>query len=193
MWRAYGDPRGAMARQIAAGLGESRAFLHLTLACALGFVASLPEAARTARRLDIPDPIEGAFAAHLFGYLFVLPLLLYGLAALVHLAARVFGGGGGFLGARAALFWTALLAGPIALALALAGLGAELAGAPRLLPTLDYLGYAGASFWLWLFAATLAEAEGFVATRRVVAVVAVVVVAVVFGVGSVPDAAPAAG
>ena len=38
------------------------------------------------------------------------------------------------------------------------------------LPWLSVLGYAGLAFWLWLFAASLAEAEGFSATGRVAAV-----------------------
>ena len=100
------------------------------------------------------------------------PLLAYGLAALVHLAARAFGARGGFLAARAALFWSALAGG--------AG-GARRwrwsGSRPRRLDRaavawLGWLGYAGLAFWLWLFAASLAEAEGFAATGRVAAVVA---------------------
>jgi hypothetical protein len=160
-----------MARQVAAGLSEARALVHLMLACGLFFVASLPNALREARGLEVADPVEGAVAAHLFGYLALAPLLAYGLAAVVHLAARGFGGRGGFLAARSALFWSLLMAAPMAIALALVGVGVELA-APALLPWLAWLGYAALAFWLWLFAASLAEAEGFGATRRVAAVVA---------------------
>ncbi len=192
--RAYRDPRGAMAREVAEGLSEPRALRHLSLACALGFVASLPAAARRAQDLhDVPDPLTGVIAAHLFGYVFVAPLLLYGLAALMHLAARAFGGRGAFLGARSALFWAALLGGPIALALALAGVLVEIAGGPRLLPPLVYLGYAGLGFWLWLLAASLAEVEGFGATRRVAAALALGVAGVALGLGTLAGAAPAIG
>jgi len=114
MAQAWSDPRGAMARQVAGGLSETRALQHLTLACGLGFVASAPAAVRRAQALqDVPDALTGVIAAHLFGYVFVAPLLLYAVAALLHLAARAFGGRGGFLGARAALFWAALLGAPI--------------------------------------------------------------------------------
>lgn len=181
--RAYRDPRGAMARQVAEGLSETRAFRHLSLACGIGFVASLTCAAREAAGLrDVPDPVTGVIAAHLFGYLFVAPLLLYGLAAFLHLVARGFGGRGGWLGARAALFWSALLAGPLALALALARVLAEAVGAPGLLPPLGLLGYAGLGFWLWLLAASLAEVEGFAATRRVAAALALGFASVALGV-----------
>jgi hypothetical protein len=169
--RGWRDPRGAMAREVARGLSEPRALVHLMLACGLLFVASLPNAVREARGLAIADPVEGAVSAHLFAWLALAPLLAYGLAALVHLAALGFGGRGGFLAARSALFLSALLAAPLALALALLGVAAELA-APVLLPLTAWLGYAVLAFWLWLFAAALAEAEGFPATGRVAAVVA---------------------
>lgn len=168
---AWRDPRRAMARQVAAGLSEGRSLLYLMLACGLYFVASLPNAVREARALDIADPVEGAIAAHLFGYLALAPLLAYGLAALIHLVARGFGATGGFGAARAALFWSLLAAAPLALGLALVGVGVEVA-APRLLPITVALGYAALALWVWLFAASLAEAEGFAATRRVVAGVA---------------------
>jgi hypothetical protein len=191
--RAYRDPRGAMARRLSGGPDEGRALFDLFLACGLGFVASLPAALRAAQRLDIPDAQTGAIAAHLFGYLFVAPLLAYGLAALVHLAARAAGGRGGFAEARAAVFWSLLLAAPLALALALAGVAVEAADDPRLLRLLDVLGYAGAAFWLWLFAASLAEAEGFAATGRVAAVLAALALGAAFGLGALANAVPAAG
>jgi hypothetical protein len=175
IWRGWRDPRGAMRAQVAIGLSEPRALFHLTLACALLFVASLPNAVRTARGLDIADPVEGAVAAHLFGWMAVAPLLAYALAAAVHLAARAFGGRGGFLGARAALFWSALLAAPLALALAAVGVAVE--AVPALAGPAAWLGYAAAGFGLWLFAASLAEAEGFPATARVAAAVAVAAIA----------------
>lgn len=186
MARAYRDPRGAMAEQVARGLSEPRALVHLFLACFLGLVASLPQALRQARTIDAPDPVTAAVTAHLFGYVFVAPLLAYGLAALVHLAARAFGARGGFLPARAATFWALLLAGPIALAIALAGAGAEMAGLPRS-PWLPLLGHAGLAGWLWLFAATLAEAEGLRA-GRVAAVVALVAAGLALALGAMARA-----
>ncbi len=164
--RAYRDPRGAMARLMAEGPREPRALFHLMLAAGILFVASLPNAIREARRLEIDDALSGAIAAHLFAYVFLLPLIAYGASALVHLGALAFGGRGGFIGARAAVFWSALLGAPIALAVALIGAAGE-AVSGRQLPWLDLLGYAGLAFWLWLFAASLAEAEGFARTSRV--------------------------
>lgn len=175
--RGWRDPRGAMAAEVGRGLSEARALVHLILACGVFFVASLPNAVREARALAIADPVEGAVAAHLFGYLALAPLVAYGLAAVVHLVARGFGARGGFRAARAALFWSLLMAAPLALLLALAGVAVEVA-APALATLLDCLGVGALAFWLWLFAASLAEAEGFAGTGRVAAVVAASVGAV---------------
>jgi hypothetical protein len=164
--RAYRDPRSAMAIRREAGLSEPRVLAELMAACGLLFLASLPAAVRSAALLGIEDAVPAAVAAHLFGYLCLLPLIGYGLAALLHLAARALGGRGDWLGARAALFRSGLLAAPVAGGLALAG---AVAGGQRL-PWVTWLSYAGLAFWLWLLAASLAEAEGFAATGRVVAV-----------------------
>jgi hypothetical protein len=169
IWRGWRAPRDEMARLLEHGLSEARAAAILMLACVLALVASLPNAVRQARLLDIDDPVAGAVAAHLFGYLFLAPLLFYAIAALMHLACRVFGGSGSYLAARTAVFWSALLGAPVAITLSLAGIAGEVAGG-AILPWLSYLGYAGLAFWLWLLASNLAEAEGFAATRRVVAV-----------------------
>lgn len=168
--RGWRDPRGEMARQIAEGLSESRALLHLFTACGLALLASLPNAVRNAQGLEIEEPLSGVISAHIFGYLLVAPLLLYGFAALVHLGAKAFGARGGYLQARSAVFWAALMGAPIAMGLALVGVAAEIAGGAGMLRWIGYLGYAGILFWLWLLAASLAEAEGFGPTYRVAAV-----------------------
>ncbi|MFO1141072.1 MAG: YIP1 family protein [Amaricoccus sp.] len=158
-----------MAGERAAGLDERRALMDLVLACILLFVASMPNALREARGLAIDDPVSAAVSAHLFGYVALLPLAAYGLAALAHLVARAAGGRGSFLAARTALFLSALAAAPVALAVAAVGVAAE--ALPALSPVVTALRFAALGFALWLFAATLAEAEAF-ATGRVAAVLA---------------------
>jgi hypothetical protein len=160
-----------MADEVATGLGESRALVHLMLACGLFFVASLPTALRQAQGIDAEDPVSAAIAAHLFGWGALAPLAAYGLAALVHLAARAFGASGGFLAARAAFFWSALALAPFAVLAALVGVAAELA-LPRVLPWVGWLDYAGLALWLWVFSGSLAVAEGFGRPGRVAAVIA---------------------
>ncbi len=156
---------------MAAGLGEPRALVHLLIACGIYFVASLPTALRQARGIEADDPVSAAIAAHLFAWGALAPLAAYGLAALVHLAARAFGAQGGFLAARSAFFWSALALAPFAVLAALVGVGAELA-APRVLPWIGWLDYAGFVLWLWVFAGSLAVAEGFGRTGRVAVVIA---------------------
>ena len=170
IWRAWRDPRRAMADEMARGLSEPRALVQLLAACVLLFVASVPNAMREARALSIDDPVSAAVTAHLFGWVALAPLIAYGLAAVVHLVAKAFGARGSFLSARAALFWSAFAAAPVALGVALIGVAAEAAGQGGA----GWLGgfrLAALGFWLWVFAASLAEAEGFRATVRVAAVV----------------------
>jgi len=168
--RGWRDPRGEMGRQIAEGLSERRALVHLFAACGLALLASLPNAVRAAQGLEIDEPRAGVISAHVFGYLFVAPLLLYGLAAGLHLGARAFGARGPYLPARSAVFWAALMGAPIAMALALAGVAVEVVFGAGALRWLVVPGYAGLVWWLWLLAASLAEAEGFGPTHRVAAV-----------------------
>jgi Yip1 domain len=173
MLEGYRGPRASMTR-LMRDTREDRALMLLMTACGIGFVASMPSALARAERLPTDDPVSVAIAAQLFGFLFLAPLLLYGLAALTHLAARALGGRGSFLGARTALFWSLALTAPVALAIALLGvlLGATVGAAA--LPWLALLRYAGLAFWLWVFAACLSEAEGFERSWRVAAALAAV-------------------
>ena len=189
---AYRAPRAAMARLLAEGPSDGRLLAFLFLACGMGFLASLPTAVRAARALDIDQPLAGAVSAHLFGYLFIAPLLVYGAAALAHLLARPFGARGGFFGARAAVIWSLLLAGPIALLLALGRMGADLAlGAAPL--AWQVAGLAAMGYWLWLFAAGFAEAEGFAGTGRVALAFALLLAGLSASLGLLLRAAPVTG
>jgi hypothetical protein len=171
MARAYRNPRASMARQLDA-LAEPRALFYLMAACGVLFVASVPQAIRTARLIDAAEPVQAAIGAHLFGFLFVAPLMLYGVAAVAHGLARLCGGRGSALGARMALFWSLLLLAPVALMIALVTAMAEIAAGPAVLPWASVLGYAGLALWLWIFAGCLAEAERFERSGRVAAFVA---------------------
>lgn len=173
-WRA---PRAVMADAVSAGLTEARTLVHLMLACGVFFVASLPLAVRSAGGLTVDEPVSATVSAHLFAWGAVAPLLGYGVAAVVHLIARAFGGRGRFLAARAALFWSGLAVAPAALLIGIVGaVGVSLTG--RVLPWLDWLGYIALALWVWIFAASLAETEGFASTGRVAAVVATILVGI---------------
>src|SRR5689334_1948334 len=96
IWLTWRGPRRAMADERAEGLSEPRALMHLLIAVFLLFVASLPNAMREAQGLATDDPVAAAVSAHLFGYVALAPLLAYGVAVVVHLIARAFGGTGSF-------------------------------------------------------------------------------------------------
>ena len=154
-----------MAAQVAAGLSEARALVHLMLACGLFFVASLPNAVRERRGAGGRRAGRApAVAAHLFAWGALAPLLGYG------------AGGGGASG-RARLRRARRLSrarGRRCSGRRCRGAGgagdrrrravgggrdraaAAVARLARLSPR--------SALWVWMFAASLAEAEGFAAT-----------------------------
>lgn len=105
---------------LAQGQREDRAIAYLMVACLLLFVAQWPRLVRVTQGFETLPGQEGAELSQLLAYAFfgtvmVLPLLLYGLAALSHMIARVVGGRGSWYSARLALFWALLATAPLAL------------------------------------------------------------------------------
>lgn len=149
-----------MTRQLAAGLSEGRALFHLGLACILLCVASVPSALERAATIDTDDPVNAAIAAQIFGFIVLLPMMAYGLAALMRGVSRLVGGKGSGLGMRSALFWSMLLAAPIALVLAALG-SLERSGMEGVSSVAVWLGYAALGYWFWLLASAVAESERF--------------------------------
>lgn len=130
-WRA---PLDAMRTEVAAHHGEPR-----LLAYAFGasvFLTLGPVLAEVIRpTLAVGDERSAWFAARLLIGLSFLPLALYLSAAIVRLICLAFGGDGDWKAGRLALFWSALVSGPLAVlahvagaALGVAWLGAAIAG-----------------------------------------------------------------
>ena len=113
--RTYRAPREVMRRLLAAGQREDRAIAYLMAACAIIFVAQWPRLRRAAMENPEGPPFEAQMSGALLGWIFIAPLLFYGIAALSHLVARLFGGQGTWWGARIALFWTLLAVSPLML------------------------------------------------------------------------------
>ena len=65
--------------------------------------------------LDDTIPLDARIGSALLAWIFIMPLVLYGLAALSRLVAKAFGGQGTPFGARIALFWTVLVVSPLML------------------------------------------------------------------------------
>lgn len=141
-----------MRRLLAAGPREDRALAILMGACLILFVARWPALARQAhlQEAELNMLLGGA----LLGTMFLVPLLMYALAGLTHLAARALGGRGPSYNARLALFWSLLASSPLIL---LNGLVAGFIG-PGL--QLQIVGAAWFGVFLWFWIAGLRVAYG---------------------------------
>lgn len=110
--RAWVAPKQAMARRLAEGVREDRALMYLILACVLIALSQVPRlSSQSGEMADIP--FEALISAMIFGWLFVMPLAAYFIAAITRLLARLFGGKGTWSTARLALFWSLLVAAPL--------------------------------------------------------------------------------
>lgn len=111
MLRSWRDPRGVLRARLAQGVREDRALATVMGACFLIFVAQWPRLSREAFE-DPTVPLDARMGGALLGIVFLLPLLLYVVAAASHLAARLLGGKGTWFSARLALFWALLATAP---------------------------------------------------------------------------------
>lgn len=148
----YRGPGAVIRRLLSDGRREDRALGFILFAGVLTFVAQAPWQARAAF-YDPSVPQEARLYWSAFFFIFLLPLLAYALAALLHLIARVLGGKGSFYGARLALFWSLLAATPLAL---LTGLTAGFIG-PGLETTA--IGLLWGAVFLWFLVRSLMVAE----------------------------------
>jgi len=156
--RTWRRPRQVMRDLLAQGRREDRAIVYLMVSCFLIFVAQWPRLRRVAEGYE-PSPwpaemnFEGMLTYTFFSAVIVLPLVMYGVAGLSHLVAKLFGGKGGWFGARLALFWTLLATSPLFL---FYGLVRGLIG-PGAQATL--VGSIGALVFLFIWVQSLREAE----------------------------------
>lgn len=140
-----------MREKLADGPREDRALAYLMFACLLIFVAQWPRLARQAELDDIA--LQPLIGGALLGWLFVAPLALYLIAAVIRLIAGVFGGRGSGYSARLALFWSLLATSPLWL---LYGLTAGLIGDG---PALTLVGILTLVGFLAIWVSCLIEAE----------------------------------
>lgn len=152
MLRAWRDPRGVLRSRLAQGVREDRALATVMGASFLIFVAQWPRLSREAF-VDPSVPLDARMGGALLGIVFVLPLLLYVMAAASHLVARAFGGKGSWFAARLALFWALLATAP---AMLFHGLIAGFVGPGAASTIVGLLVLAG---FLYLWISMLIEAE----------------------------------
>lgn len=147
----YRGPRRVMRRLLAMGQREDRALAFLMGACFIVFVGQMPRLSREAHLSG--QELNMLLGGALLGWIFIAPLLLYGLAGLSHLIARLVGGQGSWFGARLALFWSLLASTPLLL---LHGLVAGFIGPG---PGLQLVGLVWLVIFVWFWGASLLQAE----------------------------------
>lgn len=111
--RSYRAPGEVVAGLARGDLREPQVLFFMLLACGLIFVAQWPGLSRAAT-LDPSVSFEQRMGGALFGVMFMLPLLLYGVAGLLQLGLRLFQPVAG-LHVRLALFWALLAVTPLML------------------------------------------------------------------------------
>ncbi|NBB98394.1 MAG: YIP1 family protein [Alphaproteobacteria bacterium] len=112
--RSYRDP-ARVVRGLAQGdLREPQVMFFALLACGLIFVAQWPGLSRAAT-IDPSVTFEQRMGGAMFGIMFLLPLILYGCAAVLKLGLRVGGAAVPGILVRLALFWSLLTVTPLML------------------------------------------------------------------------------
>ena len=147
----YRGPRRVMRRLLEMGTREDRALAVLMAGCVIVFVGQWPRLAREAHLSG--QELNPLLGGALMGWVFIAPLLLYTLAMVSHLVAKLLGGQGSGYGARMALFWSFLAASPLIL---LHGLVAGFIG-PGI--QLQIVGAVWLVIFGWFWSMNLREAE----------------------------------
>lgn len=148
----YRGPGRVVRRLLDMGPREDRALAFVMIACAIVFIADTPRLAREAHVTG--QELNALLAGGLFAWVICMPLVLYLLAGLTHLIARIFGGKGDWFGARLSLFWALLATAPLIL---LNGLVAGFIGPG---PTQTATGLLWFLVFLWFWVSGLIRAEG---------------------------------
>jgi hypothetical protein len=141
---SYRRPGQVLRAHFARGHSEPRALAWVMGACGVMFMASWPRLAREShlQGTDLQPALGGALLATLI----FMPLILYVIAGLCQLVARMMGSGMTGFGARVALFWALLAASPLAL---LNGLVAGFIGDGGA-QLLVGLAWCAAFMWFWV-------------------------------------------
>ncbi len=140
-----------MRELLSQGIREDRAIAYVMVACFIIFVSRLP-----AIQYEVIQG-QGDFqrdATYSFmGLMMFAPLLLYALAAIIHIFGRLIGGKGSFFTVRLSLFWVLLASTP---ALLLYGLTIGFVGPGS---QADLVGAIWVIGFFWMLIPSLWEAE----------------------------------
>nr|WP_207186613.1 YIP1 family protein [Rhodobaculum claviforme] len=140
-----------MRRLLAGGKREDQALMFLMGACFIIFIAQWPRLTRLSQE-GAEAPLQAMLGGAMFAWLFIAPLLFYGIAALLRLLFVALRRPIGWYEARLALFWSLLAASPLWL---LNGLLNGLVGQGLVTVV---IGFAILAAFFWLLAMMLATA-----------------------------------
>ncbi|MCP4821650.1 MAG: YIP1 family protein [Shimia sp.] len=140
----YRGPHKVVARLLAMGEREDRAFVILMAACTITFVGQWPRLARQAHMTG--EELNPLLGGTLMAWLFIAPLLAYFLAFVFHLVFKALRRKQTSYGARVALFWAMLAASPLIL---LHGLVAGFIGAGIQLSIVGLIWFV-CFLWFWM-------------------------------------------
>lgn len=116
---AYRRPGIVMERQLASGAGEERALIFLMASCFVFFIAQLPVISREAHLTQ--TEMGPALGASILALLFIAPLGMYIVAAILRVVLWVVGCKSGWFQIRLAVFWSLLAGTPLVLLNGLTG------------------------------------------------------------------------
>ncbi len=112
---AYKSPRKAIRKQLDAGVREEQSLFYVMLFGLLNFVSQLPNLAKQAEMTK--HTLASLSAAQFVSSVFMMPLMLYVIAAVAHVFMRAFNSKATYGEARRVLFWAALVTVPFTLVL----------------------------------------------------------------------------
>jgi hypothetical protein len=141
----YRGPGKVMRRLLDMGPREDRALVLVLIASVLTFVAFAPYQARLAHS-DTTVPLMARLYWSGFFWVFLWPLILYVVAGLVFLLARLAGQRLSGFGVRMTLFWAYLASIPLIL---LVGMTAGFIGSGPQLQLLGFI-WVVVFFWFWI-------------------------------------------
>ncbi len=141
----YKGPSKVIGRFLAQGRNEVRALLFVLIAGVLMFIAAAPYQAREAQ-LNPAGPLEARLYWSAFLFIFIIPLLLYGLAALIWVVTKVARMPVSGFEVRFTLFWALLASAPVML---LFGLVAGLIGQGVQLQLVSFI-WLAVFGWFWI-------------------------------------------
>jgi hypothetical protein len=149
--QSWHRPGTVMRRLLAQGQREDRAIMFLMVACGLIFFGQWPRLIRLSQE-GSEAPLQALLGGALMGWMFIAPLLAYGLAALLRVAMVALRRPVGWYAARLALFWSLLAASPLWMA---QGAVAGYAGPG---PVTSAAGLVALGVFLWMLVSSLGAA-----------------------------------